>query len=94
MTGDTDAGWGWQEGYGYCPMGGYWIILPPTPTPPHSATYTANGSVMGSATALGQSLVSGYMGIIPTALLIVGGLIVTLFLVRKLIGWVRKNIHG
>jgi hypothetical protein len=56
--------------------------------------YTMDATVKTSVTDLLQSLVSGYFGIIPIALGIVGGLMVTLFLVGKLIGWVRGNMHG
>jgi hypothetical protein len=56
--------------------------------------YTMDATVKTSVTDLLESLVSGYFGIIPIALGIVGGLMVTLFLVGKLIGWVRGNMHG
>lgn len=56
--------------------------------------YTMDATVKTSVTDLLTSLVSGYFGIIPVALGIVGGLMVTLFLVGKLIGWVRGNMHG
>lgn len=56
--------------------------------------YTMDTTVKTAVTDLLQSLVSGYFGIIPVALGIVGGLMVTLFLVGKLIGWVRGNMHG
>lgn len=56
--------------------------------------YTMDDTVKTSVTDLLGSLVTTYFGIIPVALAIVGGLMVTLFGIGKLIGWVRGNMHG
>jgi hypothetical protein len=56
--------------------------------------YTMNTAVQTSVTDLLSSLISTYFGIIPVALALVGGLMVTLFGIGKLIGWVRGNMHG
>jgi hypothetical protein len=69
---------------------GYFQIIPPPVTP--GPVYTANATVISSTSGLLGSMVSGYLGIIPVALSIIGGLMVTLFLVGKLIEWVRSNM--
>jgi hypothetical protein len=77
--------------------GGYFtlnVTVAPTPTVTPPATYQMNTTVQSSVSGLLGSMVSGYFGIIPIALGIVGGLMVTLFLVGKLIGWVRSNLGG
>lgn len=56
--------------------------------------YTMDATVKTSVTDLLSSLISTYFGIIPVALALVGGLMVTLFGIGKLIGWVRGNMHG
>jgi hypothetical protein len=84
-----------EDGNGaQCASGGFYVLAMPTPTQVPGATYTANSTVMSAGTSLMGSMVSGYFGIIPVAIGIVAGLMVTLFLVRKLIGWVRGNMHG
>ena len=57
-------------------------------------TYTMDSTVTASVTDLLQSLVQTVFTIIPTALGIVGTLMITLFGIRWLIGLVRGNMHG
>lgn len=57
-------------------------------------TYTMDATVTASVTDLLQSLVQTVFSIIPTALGIVGTLMITLFGIRWLIGLVRGNMHG
>lgn len=56
--------------------------------------YTANTAAMTATTGLLGSLVSAVFTVIPLAISIVGGLVVTLFGIRWLIGFARKNMHG
>ena len=56
--------------------------------------YTMDTTVQASATDLLSSLVSTVLTIIPVAIAIVGGLVVTLFGLRWLIGFARSNMHG
>ena len=56
--------------------------------------YTMNAAVQSSATDLLTSLTSQIFTIIPVAIGIVGSVVVTLFGLRWLIGFVRGNMHG
>jgi len=56
--------------------------------------YTMDATVQSSATDLLGSLVSTVFTIIPVAIGIVGGLVVTLFGLRWLIGFARSQMHG
>jgi hypothetical protein len=56
--------------------------------------YTMDSTVQASATDLLQSLVSTVFTIIPVAITIVGGLVVTLFGLRWLVGFTRGQMHG
>jgi len=56
--------------------------------------YEMNAEVQGAATDLLTSLTSQIFTIIPVAIGIVGGVVVTLFGLRWLIGFVRSNMHG
>ncbi len=58
------------------------------------ATYSMDATVQASATDLLESLVAVVYTIIPVAIGIVGGLVVTLYGLRWLIGFARKNMHG
>jgi hypothetical protein len=59
-----------------------------------TATYTMDSGVQVAATDLLQSLVAQIFTIIPIAIGIVGTVVVTLFGLRWLIGFVRGNMHG
>jgi hypothetical protein len=56
--------------------------------------YTMDSTVQSSATDLLSSLVSTVFTIIPVAIGLVGGLVVTLFGLRWLIGFARSQMHG
>jgi hypothetical protein len=56
--------------------------------------YTMDSAVQTSATGLLESLVATVFTIIPVAITIVGGLVVTLFGLRWLIGFTRGQMHG
>ena len=56
--------------------------------------YQMNAGVQGAATDLLTSLTAQIFTIIPVAIGIVGGVVVTLFGLRWLIGFVRSNMHG
>jgi uncharacterized membrane protein len=56
--------------------------------------YQMNSGVQTAATDLLTSLTSQIFTIIPVAIGIVGGVVVTLFGLRWLIGFVRSNMHG
>lgn len=56
--------------------------------------YTMNPAVQTAATDLLTSLTSQIFTIIPVAIGLVGGVVVTLFGLRWLIGFVRSNMHG
>lgn len=56
--------------------------------------YTMNSGVQTAATELLTSLTSQIYTIIPVAIGLVGGVVVTLFGLRWLIGFVRGNMHG
>jgi hypothetical protein len=56
--------------------------------------YTMDATVQGAATDLLGSLVQTVFTIIPVAIAIVGGLVVTLFGLRWLIGFARGQMHG
>jgi len=56
--------------------------------------YEMNAEVQGAATDLLTSLTSQIFTIIPVAIGLVGGVVVTLFGLRWLIGFVRSNMHG
>jgi len=56
--------------------------------------YTMDSGVQVAATGLLESLVAQIFTIIPIAIGIVGTVVVTLFGLRWLIGFVRGNMHG
>jgi hypothetical protein len=56
--------------------------------------YTMDSTVQTAATDLLGSLVATVFTIIPAAIAIVGGLVVTLFGLRWLIGFARSQMHG
>ena len=56
--------------------------------------YEMNAGVQTAATDLLTSLTSQIFTIIPVAIGLVGGVVVTLFGLRWLIGFVRSNMHG
>jgi len=56
--------------------------------------YTMNADVQTAATGLLTSLTAQIYSIIPVAIGLVGGVVVTLFGLRWLIGFVRSNMHG
>jgi hypothetical protein len=56
--------------------------------------FVMDATVTASATNLLGSLVSTVFTIIPVAITIVGGLVVTLFGLRWLIGFARSQMHG
>lgn len=56
--------------------------------------YSMDSGVQASATDLLTSLTSQVFTIIPVAIGIVGGVVVTLFGLRWLIGFARSNMHG
>lgn len=56
--------------------------------------YTMDTTVQTSVTDLLSSMVSTVFTIIPLAITIVGGLVVTLFGIRWLIGFARSHMHG
>ena len=56
--------------------------------------YTMDSTVQTSVTDLLSSMVSTVFTIIPLAITIVGGLVVTLFGIRWLIGFARSHMHG
>ena len=58
------------------------------------STYTMDGQVLGAGTGLLESLIASVLTIIPLAIAIVGGLVVTLFGLRWLIRFARSNMHG
>jgi hypothetical protein len=59
-----------------------------------TAAYTMDSGVQVAATGLLESLVQQIFTIIPIAIGIVGTVVVTLFGLRWLIGFVRGNMHG
>jgi hypothetical protein len=76
----------WNSGgSGDCPMGANYGT---------EMSYGINPAVSTSATELLSSLTAGVFRIIPIAIGIVGGLIATLFGLRWLIRFARRNIHG
>jgi hypothetical protein len=56
--------------------------------------YVMDTAVQSSVTDLLSSLVQTVFTIIPVAIGIVGTLVVTLFGIRWLVGWVRGHMHG
>ena len=56
--------------------------------------YEMNPQVQSAATDLLTSLTAQIFTIIPVAIGLVGGVVVTLFGLRWLIGFVRSNMHG
>jgi hypothetical protein len=62
-----------------------------TPTGP---AFVPDQNIVGGYSGLMGSLVSTYMRIIPIGIAIVGALVITLFGIRKLIKFVRNNMHG
>jgi len=56
--------------------------------------YEMDAGVQSAATDLLTSLTSQIFTIIPVAIGLVGGVVVTLFGLRWLIGFVRSNMHG
>lgn len=56
--------------------------------------YTMDATVQGAATDLLESLVATVFTIIPIAIAIVGGLMVTLYGLRWLVGFARGQMHG
>lgn len=56
--------------------------------------FVMDATVTASATNLLDSLVGTVFTIIPVAITIVGGLVVTLFGLRWLIGFARSQMHG
>jgi|WetSurSiteA1Bulk_404760.scaffolds.fasta_scaffold24165_5 hypothetical protein len=56
--------------------------------------YTMDSGVQTAATDLLTSLTAQIFSIIPVAIGLVGGVVVTLFGLRWLIGFVRSNMHG
>ena len=56
--------------------------------------YTMDTTVQTSVTDLLSSMVSTVFTIIPLAITIVGGLVVTLFGIRWLVGFARSHMHG
>ena len=56
--------------------------------------YEMDAGVQSAATGLLTSLTSQIFTIIPVAIGLVGGVVVTLFGLRWLIGFVRSNMHG
>lgn len=60
----------------------------------NAPTYIMNTSAQGAVTGLLGSMVASVFNVIPLALLIVGGLVVTLFGIRWLIGFARSHMHG
>lgn len=56
--------------------------------------YTMDSTVQTSVTDLLSSLVSTVFTIIPIAIGLVGGLMVTLYGIRWLIGFARSHMHG
>jgi hypothetical protein len=59
-----------------------------------AASYTMDASVSTSVQDLLTSMVSTIFTIIPLAIGIVGTLVVTLFGIRWLFGFVRGHMHG
>lgn len=56
--------------------------------------YTMDSTVSSSVTDLLSSMVSTVFSVIPTAIGLIGGLVVTLFGIRWLIGFARGHMHG
>lgn len=56
--------------------------------------FVMDATVQASATNLLESLVAQVFTIIPVAIAIVGGLVVTLYGLRWLIGFARSQMHG
>lgn len=71
-----------------------WVDGPVITKPWITAPYTGNTQVTGAVAGLLNSMVSGWLGIIPVGIGITGGLMATLFGVGKLIAWVRGGLHG
>jgi hypothetical protein len=88
VTADSDwVGRLYTNVEGACPLGWQHMIERPVTTP----KYVMSASTSASVTGLLGSLVSVVLRIIPIAIAIVGGLVVTLFGLRKLIYFVRYH---